>query len=92
MVIIIKLKISEIKSIVENFVKEQFSADSFRITAAVPDDSKKIWKILVSYSLPISKYIKLDDDKSELTMNEIKYCYLYINDDNGEVTFFVEIP
>jgi hypothetical protein len=73
--IIVNLKVSKIRSIVGNFVNEKFGVNDFRITAAVPDESSKLWKILVSYSVPISKYIKLNDDKSELTMNEVRYCY-----------------
>ena len=88
----VKLKISRIRTIVGNFVNEQFCVKDFRITAAIPNESEKFWKILVSYSVPISNYIKLNDDKSELTMTQVKYCYLNINDEDGEVTGFAEIP
>ena len=87
-----KLKVSEIRVIVRNFIKEQFGVNDFRITAAVPNEGRKVWKILISYSVPISDYIKMSDDESELTMTQVKSCYLNINDDDGEVTEFVELP
>ncbi len=86
-----KLKISRIRTIVESFVNEQFGVREFRITAAVPNESGKSWKILVSYGVPLSQYVKLNEDKSELTMTLVKYYYLNINDEDGEITGFAEI-
>ena len=88
----VKLKISRIRTIVANFVNEQFGVKEFRITAAIPNESEKSWKILVSYSVPLSQYVKLNENKSELTMTQVKYCYLNINDEDGEITGFAEIP
>ena len=87
-----KLKISRLRTIVGNFMNEQFDVKQFRITAAILNESRKYWKILVSYSVPLSQYVKLNEDKSELTMTQVKYYYLNINDEDEEITGFAEIP
>ena len=87
-----KLKISRIRTIVESFVNEQFGVREFRITAAVPNESGKSWNILISYSVRLSQYVKLNENKSELTMTLVKYYYLNINDEDGKITGFTEIP
>ena len=82
-----KMKPSDLKSVVQAFIKEQFGGDNVRINTAVPDEKSNTWGVLVSYNVespqsvtgPLGA-IKLDT-KYTLSMS----CFMLVDDEQKVV-------
>jgi len=80
-----QLTVSELRQIVQNFMKEQFNVEKFRINSAIPNESKKTWLLVVSYNVEISQLAELGDMKLEPKLSLAKSCSIIIDDEEKRV-------
>lgn len=83
-----KMNPSDLKSVVQAFVKEQFDGKNVRINSAVPDEKSKRWAILVSYNVESPQSITgpFGAIKMDNRYNLSKSCFMLVDDEQKVVT------
>ena len=85
-----QLTVSELRKIIQNFMKEQFEVEKFRINSAIPNETNKIWTLLISYNIEISHSVELGDLKLEPRLSLVKSCFVIVDDEKKQVYAWYE--
>jgi len=86
-----QLTVSELREIVKKFMKEQFNVDNFRINSAMPDETDKIWILIVSYNVDQSiEFGNLKYQPKFEKLNIAKECLVIVNDEKKQVYAWTE--
>ncbi len=85
-----QLTVSELRKIIQNFMKEQFEVEKFRINSAIPNETNKTWTLLISYNMEISQSVEFHDLKLEPKLRLAKSCFVIIDDEKKQVYWWYE--
>ncbi len=80
-----KLGVMDLRKIIQDFLKEEFGVEKFRINSAIPNETSKIWLLVVSYNIQITQTAELGDLKLEPKMTLAKSCLVAVDDEKGQV-------
>lgn len=88
---IMKLGVTELRKIIQAFMKEEFGVEKFRIQSAIPNETNKIWTLYVSYNILITQTAELGDLKLEPKMTLAKSCLVVVDDEKSQVYWWHEV-
>lgn len=86
-----KLTVSDLRKIVQGFMKEEFGVEKFRINSAVPNETNKVWTLVISYNIQITQTAELGSLKLEPKMSLSKSCLVVVDDEKSQIYWWYEV-